>query len=162
MSELNVPNFGELLSPYISKVPTNAIPNFLALLERGAAERYRRWAEELPQFSEGLLECSAREDKIADIVESMFLIDEDLATEIQAPLPGAKETYYNVFEGLSLDDQLGIQADAELQGAEAWRNMLSDDLPDVINAGLKECMALEKESSAFLYSILDEVKRATA
>jgi hypothetical protein len=159
MSELNVPNFGELLSPYIEKVPPAAIPNFLALLERGAAQRYRDWADQLPTFSKGLLACSASEDKIADIIESLFLIDDELTAEVQAPLPEARDTYYNVFKNLSLADQLGIQADAELQGAEAWRVMISDDIPDEINRGLKQCMVLEEESSAYLYSILDDVRQ---
>lgn len=154
-----VPNFGEILSPYISKVPEAAVPNFLALLERGAAERYRKWADQLPAFSEGLLACSASEDKIADIIESLFLIDDQLTAEIQIPLPEARDVYYNVFEGLSLADQLGIQADAELQGAEAWRVMLSEENPDAINQGLQQCMELEQASSAYLYSIIDGVQK---
>ena len=87
------------------------------------------------------------------------MIDDALTTEIQGPLPEARDAYYNVFDGLSLADQLGIQADAELQGAEAWRVMISDDIPDEINQGLKQCMALEQESSAYLYSILDDVRQ---
>lgn len=160
MTNPTVPNFGEILSPFIGQVPQHAVPNFLALLERGAAQRYRDWAEQLPKFRDGLLVCSASEDKIADIVESIFPIDPALAAEIQAPLPAAKETYYGVFEGLSLADQLAIQADAELQGAEAWRNMLSDDNPVELQQGLEQCMTLEQESSAYLYSILEEVKNA--
>lgn len=159
MTAVTIPNFGELLSPQISQVPENAIPNFLALLERGAAERYRRWAEQLPAFSAGLMACSESEDKIADIIESLFLIDADLAEEIQGPLPKARDIYFNVFEGIPLVDQLAIQADAELQGAEAWRAMLSDDLPAEINQGLKDCMVLERASSDYLYSILDDVRK---
>ena len=159
MTAVAVPNFGELLSPHIGQVPENAVPNFLALLERGAAQRYRMWAEQLPAFSEGLMACSKSEDKIADIIESMFLIDEELAAEIQGPLPAARELYFNGFDGLPLADQLAIQADAELQGAEAWRAMLSDDIPEAINQGLRECMELEQASSAYLYSIIDDVRK---
>ena len=155
-----VPNFGEILSPYISKVPEAALPNFLALLERGAAERYRKWADQLPAFSEGLLACAASEDKIADIIESLFLIDDQLTAEIQIPLPDARDVYYNVFEGMPLADQLGIQADAELQGSEAWRVMLSDENPDLVNQGLQQCMELEQASSAYLYSIIDSVRES--
>lgn len=160
MSEVNVPNFGELLAPFISKVPEHAIPNFLALLERGAAQRYYSWAEELPAFKEGLMSCGRSEDKIADIVEGMFPIDDSLAEEIKAPLPEARDTYYKVFESFSLADQLAIQADAELQGAEAWRAMLSDDNPVQLNEGLRQCMALEQASSKYLYSIIDAVRAA--
>ena len=36
MSDINYPNFAELLAPFIGQVPEQAFPNFLALLERGA------------------------------------------------------------------------------------------------------------------------------
>lgn len=160
MSNADVPNFGELLAPFISAVPEEAVPNFLALLERGAAQRYRYWAEQLPDHQEGLSHCADSEDKIADIVERIFPIDEALANDIKAPLPAAKDTYYNVFEQLSLVDQLAVQADAELQGAEAWRAMLSDDNSAAVQQGLLECMELEQASSAYLYSILDTVRQA--
>jgi len=161
MSKVDVPEFGELLAPFIGSVPEHAVPNFLALLERGAAQRYRYWAEQLPEFQQGLNQCAESEDKIADIVESIFPIDPSLAEEIEQPLPGARDTYYAVFEPLPIADQLAVQADAELQGANAWRAMLADDTTDAVRAGLQECIALEEASSAYLYSILDAV-RATA
>ena len=155
MSAVEVPNFGELLAPYIGSVPEHAVPNFLALLERGAADRYRYWAQQLPAYSDGL--SAASEDKIADIVESLFPIEEDLAAEIAAPLPAAREAYYAVFEPLSLKQQLQIQAAAELQGAKAWEAMLVDGIPAAMRDGLEQCMQLERESSAYLYSIIDQV-----
>ena len=158
MSNPSIPNFGELLGPYISAVPPQAVPNFLALLERGAAQRYRDWAAQLPDFSDGLIKCSEAEDEIANIVEAMFLINDELAAEIQKPLPEARDTYYQVFEQYSLADQLAIQADAELQGANAWRRMTNDDNPDHIQAGLLKCIDLEEESSKYLYSIIDSVR----
>ncbi len=157
MPDVNVPNFGELLSPFISAVPEAAVPNFLALLERGAAQRYRDWAEQLPEFREGLLKCADSEDEIANIVERIFPIEDALAEEIKAPLPAARDTYYQVFEPFTLAEQLAIQADAELQGAEAWRAMLSDDLPAEISEGLQTCMSLEQASSAYLYSIIGQM-----
>lgn len=158
MDKVDVPEFGALLAPFIGSVPEQAVPNFLALLERGAAQRYRYWAEQLPEWQEGLSKCADSEDKIADIVESVFPIDAGLAEEIQQPLPDARDTYYSVFEPLSLADQLAVQAAAELQGANAWRAMLSEETPSAIRAGLEECITLEEASSAYLYSILDEVR----
>ncbi|MCX2980285.1 hypothetical protein EYC98_05305 [Halieaceae bacterium IMCC14734] len=157
MSAVEVPNFGELLAPYIGSVPEHAVPNFLALLERGAADRYRYWAEQLPDFSDGLNVCAASEDKIADIVESLFPIAEDLAAEIAGPLPDARQAYYSVFEPLTLKQQLQIQAAAELQGAKAWEAMLVDGMPAAMREGLEQCMKLERESSTYLYSIIDQV-----
>lgn len=158
MDKVDVPEFGALLAPFIGSVPEQAVPNFLALLERGAAQRYRYWAEHLPEFAEGLNKCGDSEDKIADIVESVFPIDSDLAEQIKQPLPEARDTYYSVFEPLSLADQLAVQAAAELQGANAWRAMLNDDTPAAIREGLEQCIILEEASSAHLYSILDAVR----
>ena len=160
MENTNVPNFGELLAPFISLVPEEAFPNFLALLERGAAQRYREWAELLPQYEEGLNACAASEDKIADIVEGLFPIADSLNEAIAAPLPAAKDAYYQVFAGLPLADQLQIQADAELQGAAAWQGMLTDSTPEEVRQGLDRCSELERASSAYLYSIIDAVRAA--
>jgi hypothetical protein len=160
VTEVTVPNFGELLSPFISAVPEAAIPNFLALLERGAAERYRYWAEQLPQFREGLLRCSSSEDEIADIVEGLFPIDAQVAEDIKALMPAARDTYFKVFQDMPLADQLAIQAEAELQGALAWQAMLDNEVPDAIRAGLTRCSELEGESSAYLTSIVDAVRNS--
>lgn len=157
MSAVEVPNFGELLAPYIGSVPEHAVPNFLALLERGAADRYRYWAEQLPAFRDGLSACAASEDRIADIVESLFPIAEELAAEIAEPLPAARQAYYAVFEPLTLKQQLQIQAAAELQGASAWEAMLVEGIPVAMREGLEQCMQLERESSAYLNSIIDQV-----
>ena len=155
MNQAVVPNFGELLAPFIGAVPEHAVPNFLALLERGAAQRYRDWAQQLPAHAEGLNACAAREDEIADIVEGLFPIDPELQASIQEPLPAARDTYYDVFAGLTLAGQLAIQADAELQGAAAWRGMLEDTVPDAVRAGLERCSSLEEERSAYLRQLLE-------
>ena len=47
MTTLNIPKFGELLAPHLSRIPDAARPGALARLERSAAERYRGWAEAL-------------------------------------------------------------------------------------------------------------------
>lgn len=160
MSKPDIPDFAELLAPFIGAVPEEAIPNFLALLERGAAQRYRDWARQLPDYREGLRRCAASEDQIADIVEGLFPIDDALSSRIREPLPAARDAYYEVFEHLPLADQLYIQAEAELQGAAAWRGMLSGDLPEEVREGLERCCELEQASSAYLYSILDAVRVA--
>ena len=154
MSNPVVPNFGELLAPYIGKVPEAAVPNFLALLERGAAQRYREWAEQLPEHREGLLACADREDEIADTADRLFPLAEEYRAETEAPLPEAKALYYSVFADMVVTDQLAIQADAELQGAAAWRNMISADSSEELRAGLEHCSQLEELSSAYLRGIL--------
>jgi hypothetical protein len=154
MSELEIPNFGELLAPYIGQIPDHLVPNFLALLERGAAERYRSWARELPEHSEGLLLCSQREDEIADTVDELFPIDAVTREQISEPLPAARDTYYAVFANLELHDQLAVQANAERQGAAAWRGMVEHESDKAVCSRLEHCALLEESSAAYLDEII--------
>ena len=123
MTELEIPAFGALLAPYIGQVPAEARPRFLALLERSAADRYRIWAGMLPEHRDVLLSCAASEDEIADRIEAAFVLDPSLHEVLHAPLAGARDTYYAVFEQYTVWDQLRLQANAERQGAQAWRNI---------------------------------------
>ena len=65
MTQRPTPDVGGLLAGFMAQVPEAARPRFLALLERGAAVRYRYWAEQLPAHAEGLRACAAREEEIA-------------------------------------------------------------------------------------------------
>ena len=147
MAAHEIPNFGVLLAPFISQVPAEARPRFLALLERGAADRYREWAAMLPLYQDELLRCAEREDEIADRIEARFALDRSLVDIVRAPVPGARDTYYGVFAGLDVWDQLRIQAGAERQGAQAWRTIAAGVTdPDVVEE-LARCSALEEESA---------------
>ena len=80
MTDLVIPNFGQLLSPYISAVPAEAMPRFLALLERGAASRYRGWAEALPEHADVLLTCRAPQAALLVQITSGRLVPSAMAT----------------------------------------------------------------------------------
>ena len=101
MSDVDIPNFGELLGPYLGQVTAEAYPYLLSQLERTAADRYRSWAEALPEHAAGLLECAAREDEIADRVEALFPPADEHRQQVADIMPGAKAAYYQVFDGLS-------------------------------------------------------------
>ena len=154
MADVTAPDFGALLAPQLASIPPDALPRFLALLERGAAQRYRDWAAELPDHAEVLLSCAASEDEIADRIEAAFAIDAATESAIQAPLPAASTTYLGAFEGLDVWDQLRIQADAERQGARAWRNVASRTTDPATLAALEACSALETESADRLDALL--------
>ena len=72
MVKPHIPSFGELLAPYLSGVPEEALPFLLSQLERTAAARYRGWAEEVAEYREKLLACADSEDEIADRVEHLL------------------------------------------------------------------------------------------
>jgi microcystin-dependent protein len=147
VADVEIPNFGTLLSPYIGQVPAHARARFLALLERGAAQRYRMWAAELPAHADVLGACAASEDEIADRVEAAFTLDESLRATLTAALSDARQAYYDVFAGLDVWDQLRIQAGAERQGAHAWRNIAASHHDDAVIAELHACSALEEASA---------------
>ena len=154
MSQLEIPRFGALLAPFISQVPSDAMPRFLALLERGAANRYREWAVLLPDHADTLLTCAASEDEIADRIEAAFTLDPSLRDTVQAPLPGAIDAYRRAFGALDVWDQLRVQANAERQGAQAWRNIATRvDDPEVLDA-LATCSSLEEASADSLDELI--------
>ena len=145
--DVDVPNFGRLLGRFIASVPAASIPRFLARLERGAADRYRAWAAALPEHAELLLSCAASEEQIAIRAEALYaVVPADLAA-IEEALPGARETYFAVFEGLPLKTQLALQAAAERQGSQAWQGLKRDGLPDAHLAELDALTALEVQSA---------------
>jgi len=147
MTNLQIPRFGELLAPFISQVPAAVKPRFLALLERGAASRYRDWAEALPEHAELLLSCSASEDEIADRIESVFGVPDEMREALHAPLPGATQTYYDAFDGMDVWDQLRVQANAERQGAQAWRTISAAISDERVLEQLAACSALEEAAA---------------
>ncbi len=158
MTGATAPDFAVLLAPHIERVPDGALPAFLARLERGAAERYRLWAEALPEHAEGLLECAAREDAIADRVDRLYpaTAPEQVAA-MDAAIGPARETYYAVFRGLTPIEQMMIQANAERQGAAAWRGMIAGEDDASVRADLEECARIEEASADFLDSLLADI-----
>ncbi|MEY4362071.1 MAG: hypothetical protein RL391_1377 [Actinomycetota bacterium] len=156
MTALEIPRFGELLAPFIGRVPGPAMPRFLALLERGAADRYRIWADQLPEHRNGLLECAESEDEIADRIEGAFALDESLRPALEAPLPEALSTYYEVFSAYDIWDQLRIQANAERQGANAWRGIASSHPDQAVIRILESCSVLEEASADYLDRLIAE------
>lgn len=162
MAQLQIPNFGQLLAPFIGQVPPPIMPRFLALLERGAADRYREWAVMLPAHTDVLLLCAASEDEIADRVEAVFTLDDAVREELVAPLPQAKQTYYDAFSGMDVWDQLRVQANAERQGAQAWRNIAARMADDRVIAELATCSALEEQSADRLDALIAHASGAHA
>jgi len=162
MSSLpEVPQFGALLRDHIQSVPPDAQPAFLAGLERSAAQRYRGWAEQLPDHAETLLECAASEDRIADIVTDLFPISAEQQAQVDAQLPAAVELYYDVFAPYSPSDQLYLQSEAEIQGSQAWVRLSEAVTDEATLASLRECTELELQSSVAAKAVLDALRPTT-
>ncbi len=152
MSDVVIPNFGELLAEHLGGVPAEAYPYLLSQLERTAAARYRGWAEDVPEHAEGLLACAAREDDIADRVEALFPPSDEHRALVAEIIPKAKATYYSAFEPYTPAEQMMIQANAERQGANAWQN-LKAAYPEH-GAAMDELSAIETSSADYLDVLL--------
>ena len=149
-----VPQFGALLRSHIAAVPDAARPAFLSGLERSAAARYREWAGAAPEHSVVLLDCAAREDEIADLVAGLFPLDAEMQQEVDDALPAAVAVYYDVFAPYDVLDQLYLQSEAELQGAQAWVGIAAGiDNPETRDV-LARCTALEEQSAAAVKRLL--------
>jgi len=155
----DVPQFGALLRSHIASVPDAARPAFLSGLERSAAARYREWSEAAPEHAEVLLECAAREDEIADLVAALFPVDPELQQAVDDALPAAVAVYYDVFSPYGVLDQLYLQSEAELQGAQAWVGIAADVDDPAARDVLARCTALEQESAAAVKELLASVTR---
>lgn len=151
-----VPQFGALLRSHIASVPDAARPAFLSGLERSAAARYRSWAEAAPEHADVLLECAAREDEIADLVAALFPVDPDVQQAIDDALPAAVDVYYEVFSPYGVLDQLYLQSEAELQGAQAWVGIATTVDDAETREVLARCTALEQESAAAVKALLTD------
>lgn len=153
----DVPEFGALLRPQIESVPPTALPAFLAGLERSAADRYRSWAAEAPDHAAELLACADREDEIADLVTGLFPVSAEDETAVARALPTAVEVYYEVFAPYGVIEQLYLQSEAELQGAEAWSGIAAQVDDDSATAILARCSSLETESSEVVKDLLARI-----
>ncbi len=148
-------NFGQLLAPVLADLGSDIRPAFLARLERTAADRYRTWSTELPAWSSELLRCAAAEDEIADRVSAAFPITDAQAAELDSRLPKARSIYYAAFDGLTVIEQLQLQAAAERQGANAWKSVaLSPGLSTSVLDELAVCSLLEESSADLLDALL--------
>ncbi|MEN8158509.1 MAG: hypothetical protein ABFS41_00395 [Myxococcota bacterium] len=154
-----VPSFAQLLAPVIGAVPSEGTPALLSGLERAAAARYRGWAEALPTHAETLLACARREDEIADSVAGLFPIDAATQEAVDKALPEAIKIYHEVFAPHPVEDQLHLQAEAELQGAQAWVGIAAGVEDPSVKATLARCSELEEESSRAVKALLESLDR---
>lgn len=154
----DTPNIGKLLAPHMANVPPESVPAFLCALERIAAGRYRDWSQHCePAQRDRLLACAAREDEIADRVLELLPARAEDQAAIEAALPAAGDVYRSLLAALSLHDQWRFQADAERQGAAAWRGIAGGQDDEKLATALEAVARLEEQSADELTAILAEL-----
>jgi hypothetical protein len=145
----------EAFEPLLPQLAEEEIPLILAVLERIAGEKYRGWAEEAgdPVEREGLLACAAREDEIAQFIESLNAESESRVAELHRRFPDLRERYDSVMEGRSRREQLRIQAEGELGGADYMRQF-ADATAGAISARFASLALCEEANSRFLSELI--------
>lgn len=154
MTESSLPDIASLLLQVVTSVPEPSRPRFLALLERTAADRYEKWAAELPAHAPGLLGCAAREKEIAATAERLFALDSAGRQKLETPLNEAREAYFAVLKPLSIRDQLRLQAIAERTGGGAWRAMAAALTDPNARAALERSAELEEANAVHLDALV--------
>jgi hypothetical protein len=158
MPPREIPKLAVLLAPFIEKIRDATRPAFLAMLERGAAQRYREWAAQALEEAPGLLACAAREEEIARRVDALFPAKLAGDPVVDSAYAGAREVYYAVFAGLPLAEQWRTQASAEREGAGAWRLLASQQADPAIRDALLACAKLEEASAMHLDGLVGSAK----
>ena len=154
MTAAERPSIARILSSVIERIAPAQRPLFIALAERLAAERYRRWAREAegPARRE-LLACAAREEDIAGRVEALYPDAAALQQRLRADHPEIDEVNESIFAGRPLEEQFAIQAQGERAGAAEWRTFAQAG--DATARGtFLACAELEEQSAAYLESLL--------
>ncbi len=71
-----------------------------------------------------------------------------------ATIAPAKNCYYQAFSSFTIWEQLYIQANAERQGAAAWRMIASQFTDDSITEALELCSSIEEKSADYVDALL--------
>jgi len=152
-----------LSAPILEQLPAEHRPVLLAMLERGAAKRYRQWSEGAADASErdGLLACAAREEAIAAAAEALVANPAEILATFTVHLPALRDAFTAVYGDKSRLEQLAVQAAGERVGAAIWRRFAATAGPEA-QATFLRCAELEEESAEFLDQLLSQRAAAKA
>jgi hypothetical protein len=144
-----------LSAPILDQLPVEHRPVLIAMLERGAAKRYRQWAEGAADASErdGLLACAAREEAIAAAAEALVPNPAEILATFTVHLPALRDAFTEVYGNKSRLEQLAVQAAGERVGAAIWRRFAASAGPEA-KATFLHCAELEEGSADFLDDLL--------
>ncbi|MGD8417620.1 MAG: hypothetical protein PVH91_11220 [Pseudomonadales bacterium] len=145
----------EAFEPLLPQLAEEEVPLMLAILERIAAEKYRGWAENSadPFEREGLLACAAREDEIADFIESLNADSDTRVPELHSRFPDLLKRYDSVMDGRPRKEQLRIQSEGELGGADYMRQFAAATA-GAISARFASLAVCEEANSRFLSELI--------
>ena len=145
----------EAFLPLVPEIPEEDIPMMIAMLERIAAGKYRGWAASSTDTVErdGLIACEAREVEIADFIESLYPDASDTIASLNAKFPDLQSRYDEVMAGRSRTEQVRIQSEGELGGADFMQQFASANT-GAVAARFQSLAVCEEANSRFLAALL--------
>ena len=145
-----------LATAILDRVPEEHRPLLVAMLERGAGARYRRWAEAATDAAErdGLVACAVREETIADTVEAVVPQAAEILASFAPHLAALRDAYAQVYGGKTRAEKFAIQAAGERVGAEIWRGFAAAASSSETRGAMLRCAELEEASASFLERLL--------
>jgi hypothetical protein len=158
MSEDELPDVGTVIAPVLLATPIEQQPLLIAMAERLAADRYRRWADEVTNARQraDLRACAAREEDIARRIETLHPGAAEVQRRLRADHPALVEIDRDLFAGRPLRAQFTIQARGERLGAATWRAFAKRTADASGRAVFLACAELEEASALVLEAILAE------
>lgn len=150
-------SIADAFQPLLSEISESDIPVLLAIVERIAARHYQVWAEAAadPVERDGLLACEARENEIAEFIESLYPDAETVIAGINEKFPDLQERYEAVMAGHSRLEQLRIQSEAEAGGADLMRQF-AEAHSGATAARFVALAHCEEANSKYLARLLEE------
>lgn len=141
--------------PLVPEIPEDDIPMMIAILERIAASKYVGWADSAENEVErnGLLACEAREIEIAEFIESLYPNPQATIDNLHTQFPDLQKRYDAVMEGHSRIDQLRIQSEGELGGADFMQQFATAN-SGAVAARFTSLACCEEANSKFLAALL--------
>jgi hypothetical protein len=156
VSARRLPDVAAVLTPLLAAVAPGERPLLLAIAERMAAERYRRWASAVdePGIRAGLRRCADREDEIAGRVEAVYPDAADVQRRLRLDHPNLTVINDEIFAGRPLAEQFAIQASGERLDASTWRALAAGAANEAERSAFLACAPLEEASVTFLEMLL--------
>jgi hypothetical protein len=153
-----LPDVAEVLGRVLARVAAPEQPLLVAIAERWAADRYRRWASEVGDGARRaeLLACAAREEEIAGRIEALYPEAAATQRDVLAKNSDLPDVNRDLFAGRPPAQQYAIQARGERLGAATWRALAAREEREEARRTFLSCAELEERSAVVLEGILAE------
>jgi len=157
-AKTTLPDLLAVVGPLFDKCAPDEQRILLAVLERLAAEHYRRWANGLsdPEQRRDFLTAAALEEHIASVAEGLEPKAPAIAERLWKRFPNLRSLYADAIADLSDTQQWEVQSAGEHGGAGLWHTFAKAEANPEVRAKLRACAVADEENSQFLIRVLEK------